>query len=73
MKISKYTAEDIGNALKVDWAKIDLEQFRIGLEVELGHKNVTGGDLKLTGMIALAHLEEIPDYYTRLRRMEATK
>ena len=43
----------------------------MGLEVELEHKNVTGGDLELTGMIALAHLEEMSDYYTRLKKMES--
>jgi len=43
----------------------------VGLEVELEHKNVTGGDLELTGMIALAHLEEMSDYYTRLKKMES--
>jgi len=33
--------------------------------------NVTNDDLLLTGKIALAHLNEIKDYYTRLDRMEA--
>ena len=32
--------------------------------------NVTNDDLVLTGKIALAHLLELPDYYTRLMRME---
>jgi hypothetical protein len=49
----------------------------MGLEVELEHgrrdpaTNVTGDDPILTGKIALAHLNEFPDYYTRLGRMEA--
>ena len=48
----------------------------MGLEVELEHglrdpeTNVTNNDLILTGKIALAHLNEIPDYYTRLNKME---
>jgi APA family basic amino acid/polyamine antiporter len=54
----------------------DVEQFRMGLQSELGHgrvdpdTNVTDDDLVLTGKIALAHLNEIPDYYTRLAAME---
>ena len=65
------------NQLGLDWAQIDLEQFRRGLEVELEHgardleTNVTGDDLALTGKIAWAHLKEIRDYYTRLDRLEA--
>jgi hypothetical protein len=72
-------ARSIGEAVGIDWAKgdIDLEQFRMGLSVELEHgarnpaTDVTHDDLVVTGKIALAHLEEIPDYYTRLAKMEA--
>lgn len=70
-------ARAIGSQLKIDWAQIDLEQFRRGLEVELEHgagdsdTDVTGDDPLLTGKIAWAHLKEIPDYYTRLDQMEA--
>jgi hypothetical protein len=70
-------ARSIGAQLKIDWALIDLEQFRRGLEVELEHgaidteTNVTGNDPLLTGKIAWAHLKEIGDYYTRLDKMEA--
>ena len=55
----------------------DLDQFRLGLGVELEHgahdpeTNVTGDDELITGKIAWAHLKELPDYYTRLARMEA--
>lgn len=65
-----------GEQLGIDWNAFDLEQFRMGLEVELEHglidpvTNVTGDDLVLTAKIALAHLKEIPDYYTRLKKME---
>lgn len=70
-------AEEIGNRLGIDWTEIELEQFRMGLEVELEHgardaeTNVTNNDPLLTGKIALAHLKEFPDYYTRLAAMEA--
>lgn len=70
-------ARSIGTQLKIDWALIDLEQFRRGLEVELEHgaidpeTNVTGNDPLLTGKIAWAHLKEIRGYYSRLDQMEA--
>lgn len=69
-------ARAIGDQLGIDWASVDLEQFRMGIAVELEHgrrdpeTDVTGDDLLITGRIALAHLREIPDYYTRLDRME---
>jgi CBS domain-containing protein len=56
---------------------VDLDQLRMGMEVELEHgrtnalTNVTDDDALLTAKIALAHLRELPDYYTRLARMEA--
>jgi len=74
-----FTAEEarkVGDRLAINWTEVDLEQFRMGLEVELEHgirnvvTNVTNDDLVLTGKIALAHLMELPDYYTRLMRME---
>lgn len=70
-------ARAIGTRLGINWAQIDLEQFRRGLEVELEHgardpeTNVTNNDQVLTGKIAWAHLKEIRDYYTRLDRLEA--
>ncbi len=76
-QFSTEEARSIGTQLKIDWSKIDLEQFRRGLEVELEHgahdpeTNVTGDDPVLTGKIAWAHLKEIRDYYTRLDQMEA--
>jgi len=69
-------AKRIGEELGIDWTKFDVEQFRMGLDVELehglidSHTNVTNDDPILTGKIALAHLNEFPDYYTRLEKME---
>jgi hypothetical protein len=69
-------AKQIGDALGIDWQAFDVEQFQIGLEVELEHgardaqTNVTNDDALITGKIALAHLKEFPDYYTRLSAME---
>ncbi len=74
-----FTAEEarkIGEALGIDWSKFDVEQYRMGLDVELEHgltdpdTNVTGDDPMITGKIALAHLNEFADYYTRLEKME---
>ena len=72
-------ARSIGEQLGIDWGSspFDVEQFRAGMDVELEHgtrdpeTDVTGDDPILTGKIALAHLRELPDYYTRLARMEA--
>jgi hypothetical protein len=69
-------AKKIGESLGVDWSKFDVEQFRMGLDVELEHgisdlqTNVTNDNEMITGKIALAHLNEFPDYYTRLEKME---
>ena len=69
-------AREIGDKLGIDWSHFDVEQFRMGLDVELEHglhdpsTDVTGNDPILTGKIALAHLNEFADYYTRLEKME---
>ena len=68
----------VATELGIDFTtlKCDLEQFRMGLDVELEHglrspkTNVTGDDWNITGKIALAHLNEFPDYYTRLAVLE---
>lgn len=70
-------AKEIGDKLGIKWDKYDVEQFRMGLDIELEHgtvnssTNVTNDDPILTGKIALAHLNEYSDYYTRLYKMEA--
>ena len=71
-------ARAIGEQIGIDWqaAPFDVEQLRIGMTVELEHglhdpaTNVTDDDPATTGRIALAHLNELSDYYTRLTRME---
>jgi uncharacterized protein DUF5661 len=72
-------ARSIGEQIGIDWqtAPFAVEQFRMGMDVELEHglhdlqTDVTGSDPIVTGKIALAHLKELPDYYTRLKKMEA--
>ncbi len=71
-------AEELGRRIGIDWdqARFDVEQFRQGLDVELEHgtrdpeTNVSNDDPLTTARIALAHLNEFPDYYTRLAVME---
>jgi hypothetical protein len=78
----RFTTEEaraLGESIGIDWtaAPFPVEEFRIGLEVELEHgahdpeTDVTGDDPILTGKIAWAHLKELADYYTRLKAMEA--
>jgi hypothetical protein len=75
-RFSKEEAKGIGERLGIDWEVVDLEEFQMGLAVELEHgthdpeTDVTGDDEVLTAKIALAHLREFPDYYTRLKRLE---
>jgi Protein of unknown function (DUF5661) len=72
-------AREIGERVGIDWnkASFDVEQFRMGLAVELEHgrrdplTNVSNDDEVTTGKIAWAHLNEFPDYYSRLEVMEA--
>jgi hypothetical protein len=82
MSTKEFTEEEarvIGQRIGVDWSAgdVDLAQFRMGLAIELEHgtqdpaTNVTNDDETITGKIALAHLREIPDYYTRLAAMES--
>ena len=69
-------AKKIGEQLGIKWDRFDVDQFRTGMNVELEHgnrdpgTNVTNDDILVTGKIALAHLNEFPDYYTRLEKME---
>ena len=78
-RFSAEQARAVGERIGIDWATapFDVEQFRAGMDVELEHgahdpaTDVTGDDPIVTGKIALAHLNEFPDYYTRLEAMEA--
>ncbi len=69
-------AKQIGDTLGITWQQFDVEQFQMGLNVEMEHgshdpeTNVTNDDPILTGKIAWAHLKEFSDYYTRLMELE---
>ena len=68
-------AKQIGDALGIDWEQCEIDQFQMGLEVELEHgvrdpnKQITPHDLLVAGKIAWAHLNDNPDYYTRFERI----
>jgi len=76
-RTTREEARRVGEEIGVDWSRFDLEQFRMGMDVELEHgshdpqTNVTDDDPVVTGKIALAHMKEFPDYYERLQHMEA--
>lgn len=61
-------AKQIGDKIGINWSKVDLKQFQMGLNEELEHRDVTHGNLIQTGKIAHAHLRERKDYYSRLKR-----
>ena len=75
---SKEEAAAIALLLGIDFtkSKFDLDEFWMGVNTELEHgtqssqTNVTGDDPLITGKIALAHLNEFPDYYKRLKVLE---
>jgi hypothetical protein len=77
-EFSTEEARQIGEQIGIDWdaSLFDVDQFRRGMNVELEHglhdlgTNVTDDDPVTTGKIARAHLNEFPDYYTRLDQME---
>ena len=81
MERRRFTVEEarrVGEEIGIDWASspFGVEEFRDGMDVELEHglhdpeTNVTDDDPQVTGRIARAHLNEFPDYYTRLEQME---
>ncbi len=76
IKFNLKDAKEIGDGLGIDWNKVNADEFTLGLNVELEHgkisaeTNVTNDDREKTGKIAWAHLNEFPDYYTRLAKLE---
>jgi len=76
MQFTQEQAKEIGDRLEIDWNIIPLEQFTMGINIELEHgmkdpqTNITNDDPILTGKIAWAHLKEYSDYYDRLKEIE---
>ena len=75
-KVTKEEAAIILKAANTGGMKVPVEEFRMGLEVELEHglhfpdANVTNNHPLLTARIVLAHLKETLDYYVRLNIAE---
>lgn len=75
-KFSENEPKKIGETIGIDWSQVDINEFRMGLTVELEHgshdpeTNVIDDNEEMAGKIAWAHLKELPDYYTRLEKME---
>jgi len=75
-KISSNEAKTILSEINVEEMKVDIDEFRRGLEVELEHglrfkdANVTNNHPILTGKIVLAHLKESSYYYKLLEVAE---
>jgi hypothetical protein len=64
---SHKTVEQIAKKHRLDVSFIS-NQLRMGIPIEYEHTR----DKDLATDIALQHLEEIPDYYTRLKKMESS-
>ena len=66
-QISLAEAKRIGEALRIDWGHIDVEQFRQGLmgkptqEIVDPETALTYDGMLQTGQVVLAHVEEFPD------------
>jgi len=80
MRSQEFTDEEarrIGNNLFVDFGKYNLEEFRIGLFVELEQgmedstTDLSDAERQATVQKVLAHLNETPDYYTKTDHMFA--
>ena len=72
-KTIKQAAEKAG----VDISGYDIEEIKMGMPVEMEHGSELGDDTDISGddpivtlKIVVAHLKELPDYYTRLKKME---
>jgi hypothetical protein len=76
-QISTDEAKRIGESLHVDWEQVDLEDFRQGLmgkqkkEAIDPETGLTYDGVLLAGKVVQTHLEEFPDYFTRLARLKA--
>ena len=76
-QISSEEAKRIGESLHLDWDRIDLEQFRQGLMGEVDQANMdpetgrTYDSVLLSGKLVVAHMQEFPDYFTRLEKLKA--
>ena len=75
-----YTEEIIKRIAKrndIDISKFDIKELVMGMEVELEHgslnskTDITGDDPEATFKIVMAHMNESPKYYSKLKKMES--
>jgi hypothetical protein len=71
MKITRAQSDKIAKKLGINLEVLNPEYFNYAMNVETEHKDVTHGNLLTTGLIAHAHIMEFPDYYIRIKKMEA--
>jgi len=64
------TTNKIFRELKINPKVVSKKDFNFAFNVEMEHRDITHGDYDITTKIVLAHLNEIPDYYKRLRKLE---
>lgn len=64
------TTNKIFKHLKINPKMVSKKDFHFGFNSEMEHRNITHGDYDITSKIVIAHLEEIPDYYKRLKKLE---
>ena len=75
-QISSEEARRIGESLHIDWDQVDLEQFRQDLMGDQKQETTdpeTGliyDGVLLSGKIVMAHIQEFPDYFTRLAKLK---
>lgn len=76
MRVSKQKVKQLAKKLRVNTDVVPVDTLQLATKIELEHglenakTNVTQNDLEMTFKIALAHLDEYPDYYERLIKME---
>lgn len=76
MIITEKEAKILGSKFQINYKIVPFNQWLLGLNIELEHgtqnpkTNVTNDNKIKTAKIAIAHLEEIPDYYKRLKSLE---
>jgi len=64
------TDELVDTLLEKFTLDVDKDQFKRGLEIEQEHIDTVDGSIFKVAEIAVDHLNEISDYYTRLDKME---
>ena len=64
------TTNKIYKSLNLNPKMISKKDFHFGFNAEMEHRNITHGDYDITTKIVMAHLNEIQDYYKRLKKLE---